>query len=140
MGGCVYGRGGSELNTIQEPTGIHNHFEFIGWMNNLLIDLKLQLTGIEPSSPITMERLQEFTAHYTDLMACRKPATTARYDIRTLPRHIDAIGWVADLVYDLMKIVTGYEPGRPVDLERLSEYRPHRQDIEGCITRGDIVY
>lgn len=75
------------MKGIREPSGIYLHFEAIGWINALMIDLKLRISGQEPTAPMTMERLDAFGAHYENLMCCRKPATTSRYDTRTIPSH-----------------------------------------------------
>lgn len=65
------------MRSIQKPTGIWIHNEAIGWINSLMIDLKLRIGGQEPYAPMTMERLDAFGAHYNDLMRCRKNETTA---------------------------------------------------------------
>jgi hypothetical protein len=124
---------------IAEPTGIMCHFEAMEWINSLMVDLKLTLGGMEPQRPIDAARLEEWDAFSRMLLRCRVPATTARHDTRTLHKHAAAVDWLTRLVVDVAKPLLGYE-GEPVTLERLSEFRPFRQDIEGCMTRGDIVY
>jgi hypothetical protein len=51
---------------------IAKHSEAIMWINNLMIDLQLQAAGMEPSEPITAERLSEWDEHERELMECRK--------------------------------------------------------------------
>lgn len=48
-----------------------SHPEELTFLNFLIIDLKLQLTGREPAEPITMERLEEATKHLVKLEKCR---------------------------------------------------------------------
>jgi hypothetical protein len=125
---------------IAEPTGIMCHFEALGWINSLMIDLKLTLGGLEPQRPIDLPRLGEFEAVLKDLLTCQKPDTTSRWNTRTHDKHADAAGWLNLLVIDLIKPLLGFPPGRAVDMERLAEFRPFRQEIEGCMTSGAIVY
>ncbi len=48
----------------------------ISYLNCLIIDLKLQLLGQEPSEPITIERLNEWSAtHRGDLERCKVDLT-----------------------------------------------------------------
>ena len=48
----------------------YNHVESVEFFNQLLLDLKKQLLGVKPHEPITMDRLNEGSAHINDLMKC----------------------------------------------------------------------
>lgn len=47
------------------------HSEAVGYVNRLIIDLKLQLAGIEPDEPVTLERLNRWSKHRRDLEKCK---------------------------------------------------------------------
>lgn len=51
-------------------TTIGKHSLAIGYVNQLIIDLKLQQTGQQPGEPITMERLNEWAEYRRDLENC----------------------------------------------------------------------
>jgi len=55
------------------------HSEAIGWVNRLIIDLKLQLMGHEPRAPITCERLNEWDKLRQDVERCRRPLEIYRH-------------------------------------------------------------
>jgi hypothetical protein len=57
---------------IAEDPGLSNHAEAADFFNRLLLDLKKQLLGY-PHDPVTMERLNQGTAHVLDLDRCRRP-------------------------------------------------------------------
>lgn len=131
------------MNNIQEPVGISRHSEATLWINRLMIDLKLRLAGLEPTAPITLARLDEFDAIHRDLLRCQQRDTTSRWNTRSHPKHSDAVDWLNQLIIDLQKSLIrelcNY-PRREITLERLAEYRTHRESIEGCMTRAEVVY
>jgi hypothetical protein len=49
------------MSRIAEPPIIPKHENVISWVNQLVIDLKLQLLGEPPNEPITPERLAEWS-------------------------------------------------------------------------------
>lgn len=57
---------------IAEDLGEKMHAKAILWVLDLIIDLKEQLSGFPVTREITLERLDEFAAHYRDLSQCRR--------------------------------------------------------------------
>jgi hypothetical protein len=55
-----------------------NHDEAVSFFNRLIIDLKLQNLGQEPTEPITAERLNEASKHIKDIQGCQRPARVWR--------------------------------------------------------------
>lgn len=47
--------------SIQQPPTVPKHQNIIHWVNQLVIDLKLQAAGL-PHDPITPERLSQWSA------------------------------------------------------------------------------
>jgi hypothetical protein len=124
---------------IREPVGMCKHDAAIFWINALMVDLKLRIVGQEPTAPMTMERLDEFNAHYNDLMRCKVNATTSRYSYRPVPKHDSAADWLNRLVINLKKFLLGFE-GDPITLERLAEFREYRAEIESCTMLCEVRY
>ena len=60
------------VERITEDQEIPVHLEAMSWMIELVLDLKKQLSGLPPSRPITMQRLDEFQKHYSDLNQCQQ--------------------------------------------------------------------
>ena len=52
---------------------IGNHDEAVRYFNRLVIDLMLELDGLD-HEPITKERLREATRHIRDIQECCRPA------------------------------------------------------------------
>jgi hypothetical protein len=48
------------------------HDETAHWVNQLILDLKLQLLGQQPNRPIDMTRLDEWLKHRNDLEQCKE--------------------------------------------------------------------
>lgn len=59
---------------IAKPASLPVHDKEIFWLNQLILDLKLQLIGHENqmSALITMERLNEFSDIRRELYQCRR--------------------------------------------------------------------
>lgn len=55
---------------IMAERGPYKHSEAILWLNELIMDLKLQLAGRHPITDITPERLAEFSEHRKSLEQC----------------------------------------------------------------------
>ncbi len=52
---------------------VRKHGEALIWLNDLLTDLKLVLAGMEPTLPITFDRLQEWPdKYYRELANCKE--------------------------------------------------------------------
>lgn len=49
------------MSRIAEPPRIPRHENVVHWVNQLVIDLKLQLAGEQLHEPITAERLAEWS-------------------------------------------------------------------------------
>lgn len=64
-------------SAICDDPGIMNHFGAVGFFNRLIIDLKLRELG-EEHDPITMERLEEASAHVRDIAACTRRVRVRR--------------------------------------------------------------
>lgn len=61
------------MNRIRPPIeDLPKHQAAMSWMNEIIMDLKLQLAGIEPINPITAERLQEGEKLHDELGKCRE--------------------------------------------------------------------
>jgi hypothetical protein len=48
------------------------HDEAAHWVNQLILDMKLQLLGEQPHRPIDMTRLDEWLKHRNDLEQCKE--------------------------------------------------------------------
>lgn len=68
---------GSALR-ISADRGLPKHGKEIGFLNDLIIDLKLQAIGRQVREPVTMERLEEATKHIGALMQCREQTRMCR--------------------------------------------------------------
>jgi hypothetical protein len=66
------------MNRIHGELMLCNHNEAVGFFNRLIIDLKLQNLGQEPTEPITAERLNEASKHIRDIQSCQRPARIVR--------------------------------------------------------------
>ena len=49
------------------------HDNALQFVNDLILDLKLQVLGQPPNKPIDMTRLQEWTKHRANLEQCQDP-------------------------------------------------------------------
>lgn len=61
------------VTNIGEPIEhLNRHSDAFLWVSDLVIDLKLQLAGCEPTAPVTKERLDEWQKHGRELMECKR--------------------------------------------------------------------
>lgn len=60
---------------VAEPLDkMNKHSDAFLWVNDLIIDLKLQLAGMEPTAPITTERLEKWREHGRQIQECMRDA------------------------------------------------------------------
>lgn len=59
-----------EYSIRAHETRMPKHMDLELWVNNLVMDLKLQLIGEQPVQPVTLERLQEWARLRDELARC----------------------------------------------------------------------
>lgn len=62
------------MSRIATPPMRSRHDKAVQFVNELVLDLKLQLLGRRPHDPITFDRLDEWhKVHAHQLLSCREP-------------------------------------------------------------------
>lgn len=87
---------------IAGPLKLHTHTNEIHYINQLMINLKLWLAGLEPLT-ITLEYLGEWQKHRASLLACHTIDSKFNY----VSRHQAYVAIYDDLIPEIKRVITG---------------------------------
>lgn len=129
------------MNRIAPRTHSYTHPEANRWLAAFMIDLKKMVYIGTNYQPFTMERLNEWSNHRTDLESCfdyESTLTKRLYD-NPVYEHADAILCFNGLVVDLKLMVMG-EEYEPFTEKRIAEGDRYFHEIWRCQKRQTLFY
>jgi hypothetical protein len=116
------------------------HPEANEWLTELMLDLK-GMAAKQGYQPFTMERLEEWSKHRSDIETCAdfEFTLTKRLHNPLIHEHASAIMFFNGIVMDLKLMLSGF-PFDEITAERVKEADTHYLEIARCRKARRMFY